>query len=120
MKPRKRVLLIGTFERDVLALSYVLNSKPWCACNAVTPERPLRDHLRRRHYDAALIFADVGAIPAIRAKHPGCRILIVGPADPTEGYADAQIRNPEGNAEIIEMLRILCARKRGPKPRGER
>ncbi len=118
MRPRKRVILIGTYERDVLALSCVLNSKPWCACSPVTPERPLRDHLRRRHYDAALIFGDAGAIPAIRAKHPGCHILLVGPEEPTEGYADAQIRNPEGNAEIIEMLRILSARKRGPKPGG--
>lgn len=117
MRPRKKVLLIGPSELDVLALAYVLNSKGWCACSAVTAAKPLASHLRSTQFDAALIFGASDSIRMLRRRQRECRVMVVGAVPDAGCVADVQVLRVENNAEIIEMLRILTARKRGPTPK---
>lgn len=114
MRPRKQILLIGTNERELMALAYALNTKSWSRCDYAIDTPSAREVLRGAKYDLAVIHGDDSWVQVIRKKQPECRILMVETTSETT-HADVRLSGESSTGEIIEMMRIMCSRKRGPK-----
>ena len=117
MRPSKQILLIGKNERDLMALSYVLNTKSWGQCVYAIDTPSTREALRSLKVDVVVVYGDESWVPVIRKAQPDCRIMVLEHGT-VSTHADVRLSVEASPGEIIEMLRILCARKRGPKPGG--
>ena len=119
MRRRKQILLIGKSERDLMAFSYALNTKAWGQCVYAIDAPSACEALRSLKVDVVVVYGDESWVPVIRKSQSDCRLLLIE-AGPEATHADVRISMEATTGEIVEMLRILCARKRGPKPRGDR
>ncbi len=117
MRPRKQILLIGKSERDLMAFSYALNTKAWGQCVYAIDAPSACQVLRSSKLDVVVVYGDESWVPVIRKAQPDCRIMVLEHGT-VSTHADVRLSVEASPGEIIAMLRILCARKRGPKPGG--
>ncbi len=97
-----------------MAFSYALNTKAWGQCVYAIDDPSACQGLRSLKLDVVVVYGDESWLPVIRNAQPNCRILLVEPGTEST-HADVRLSGEATASEIIEMLRVMCSRKRGPK-----
>ena len=116
--PKRKILICGERVIEAYRLTFVLNTKYWCECRCSTSVNETEVLLGAHIFDAAVILGIAPHIHAIESTQSECKILFVRPPGRmlshvcAEVVLDADYRTEE----IVEILRVLCSRKRGPKP----
>ena len=124
MRPRKQILLWAEREDQAGRLAFVLNTQPHFAVTKAVTDAEFAKAVTRE-WDLVIVPTAVSPRrtankAALAHRAAGSPVLILtwekgtlAPQSP-----DAAIVRPHGasNAEIIERVRNLTARKRGPKP----
>ena len=126
MRPRHIGLLVDANEvrRDLLRYALEVGCGPVCSysvlcCASMDEALAASDGLDVRAL-IAVWGPDIGLKQATQA-HPEMKTLVIGHDSPRWRVTSADVYLPQGCnsvAEIRERLRILCARKRGPKTVG--
>ncbi len=117
-RPKRKILICGDRVVEVSRLTFVLNTKLWCECRFATSQTETETLLRSHVFDAALILGVEPTIQTVLAAQPECKILFVQPPGTLLSHVCAEVvlDSDYRTEEIVEILRVLCARKRGPKP----
>lgn len=118
-RPKRNVLICGS-ERVIepYRITFVLNTKKWCECRCSTSAQETEALLSAHIFDAAVVLGVPSRIDAIESTQSECKMLFVQtPGRPCRDVvADVVLDANYRTEEIVEILRVLCARKRGPKP----
>ena len=109
MRPRKRILLIDSNEDRLGELRFVLEVRGY---------RVVRN--ARGQLDAIVVYWPIAQGTAARLKknNPDSPLVVLVPiagAFPLCTSADLMLWDSQSRVEFLERLRILMARKRGPK-----
>jgi hypothetical protein len=123
MRPKKRILLVGASEDRVGVLRFLLFTKGFAACGVLTAAEAL-GALRAARFNLLLVDLPLaGAEFLLDRAHaednslPTLCLVSQGGAHPEScssyGLIPWQSFSPEN---LIERVKILTARKRGPKP----
>ena len=121
MRPPKKILLVASDEDHLGVLRFILETQRFrvtAAASAVEAAEILRTHF----FEVLLCEWPLPGIEALldqaRAIDDQLRSLVLATSlkETPEGvYADAIATRGCSNAELLERVRILAARKRGPK-----
>lgn len=126
MRPKKPILIWSEDGEAARDLAYPL-SLTWYRPLVAVATTELLDALRGQEIHLAVVFAsgyDAGGIVAamVKAAQPSCPVLVLSekPFDVTVVPAmDQQRSTREPRQAIFEMIRIMSARKKGPKKLSE-
>ena len=123
MRPRRVILIVSDDEPWAQCIRMALETRLWVRC--LHPEMTLDAIrlLRRGAADAILLLGVSAATDAVRAALPNSdrAILVARKHERTTAAAFAgsvlpwEERDPNSMARILERLRLLLIRKRGPK-----
>jgi DNA-binding response OmpR family regulator len=119
MRPKKRILLIGGDENRAGTTRFMLVTQGF----AVTAANDTADALAYLAIEAwDLVLCDLplpglkDICDAVHATCPHVPVLIVGEREPVSSETFASIQERAlGAAELVDRIKVLCARKRGPR-----
>ena len=123
MRPRKTILLAGECEERISTLAFALGLKTFTVTTASTAADAL-ELLRKGRFELLLVdlplsgaarLCDVAAASDLRIPS-----LILGTnteQDSTDAVADARMIRQRDRTDLLERLKVMTARKRGPKER---
>lgn len=124
MRPKKRILLVGASEDRLSILKFMLVTRGFAVASAVGAAAAV-EQLRAESYD--LLLCDHWPLPGIEHLlnqayeiDSATRSLVLAPAlatSPAGLNTDAiLLRGGCSSAELLERVKVLTARKRGPRP----
>jgi DNA-binding response OmpR family regulator len=128
MRSGKKILLVGENEFMLSPLRYVLmNSHPQPIGNtgtcyrvtAATNSQEALNYLTSCEFDLMLLQLPITGIDDLISKAKGIvPVLVLTSTKPVvdQIYSDHVLCNPPMN-EFLERIKVMVARKRGPKPR---
>jgi DNA-binding response OmpR family regulator len=128
MRPGKKILLVGENEFTLSPLRYVLmNSHPQPientgTCYRVTAAKNSQEalnYLMSCEFDLMLLQLPITGIDDLLSRAKGVApVLVLTNTKPAvdQVYSDFVLCNPPMN-EFLERIKVMVARKRGPKPR---
>jgi len=124
MRPKKRILLIDSSETRLSTRRFVLETRGLAVAGASTPEeaRDLANSFQPEVIVAAWPFTSgdlVRLLDQIREELPFAPSLLIAETlvEAPAVVADATVlKGSCSMAEIVERIKILAARKRGPRP----
>ena len=130
MRPRRRILLVNANEQELGVLRFMLDNNGYKVYKALNGSIALKI-FAEAHVD--LVLADyalgkmTGAELAQRMKAMGADIPVILLGDPAKMAQEARsalsLDKKIVPAELLERIKVMCARKRGPKkkpPKAER
>jgi DNA-binding NtrC family response regulator len=126
MRPRKKVLIVGECEDRVSILAFALGLTTYHVTTSSSAAAAL-DLMRERAFELLLVdlplagaerLCDFAA--AIEVKTPSVLVGARSDFDNSEVVADARVVPQRDRAELLERIKIITARKRGPKKGSER
>src|ERR1700722_759364 len=127
MRPKKTILCVDDNEQVLSVRTFLLETRGYRVVTATTAQEALEVLERSLPGTLDLIFCDLlmpqmdGNELVRRAKqlHPGLPAMIVsGTVNAFDRALHADVflpKGPSSRAEMIERIRVLVARKRGPK-----
>jgi len=127
MRPKKTILCVDDNEQILSVRTFLLETRGYRVVTALTAQQALEFLERALPGTVDLILCDLlmpqmdGNELVRRAKqlHPGLPAMIVsGTVNSLDRAGCADVFLPKGacsSAEVIERIRVLVARKRGPK-----
>ena len=124
MRPRKVVLLAGADEQLLSRLFVVFESKLYRVLRAHSAsaaweilEKEPEDSIQLLLVELPLPGSEA-AMKLARGVHPEIRVLARSDArmPPDSGGYDVWLPHSAGMEEMLERMKVLMARKRGPKP----
>ena len=127
MRPKKTILCVDDNEQILSVRTFLLETRGYRVLSALTPQHALELLEQSLPGSVDLILCDLlmpqmdGNELVRRAKqlHPGLPAMIVsGTVNAFDRACCADVFLPKGAcspAEVIERIRVLVARKRGPK-----
>jgi DNA-binding response OmpR family regulator len=120
MRPKKQILLVGSNEDRLGILAYMLQVNGFAVSRAFSSAEGV-ERLRQRRRD--LLICDLpfdgaqSVLDAGRQANPFMHSMVLrGKLDAWEGCADVEIVRGICAEELLDRVKVLCARKRGPKP----
>lgn len=122
MRPRKNVLVFSARETDMAETLFVLNNQTRIRARAVHTLEAFSEQLVTFMPDAALLFHDGQPSPTAEcstaAHDRGVpHLLVARTSDFPQCQASMLLTKKQSDmANILDGLRIVLARKRGPKP----
>ena len=125
MRPKKKVLVCGIDPDETGRLGYVLWAReyaPVIAGNAEQAVRALAEH----DIECAIAVGFRGVswaeeiVVAMLNACPGLPTLLLAPAEQVWVTKAAVMADPRDMARVMEVVKVLCARRRGPKTAGAR
>ncbi len=127
MRPKKVILLVDDDEQVLSTRGYLLHIKGYAVIQATSGRDALVILTGRKTGSLDLLLTDLlmadmdGNELCRRAKqmHPSLPTMIVSGvvSDPAHLVADGFSLKGTGTEEMLVKIRILVARKRGPKPK---
>jgi DNA-binding response OmpR family regulator len=118
MRPKKQILLFGSDEDRLSILAYLLEVHGFAVSRAFfSAEAVVRVRERRRDLLICdLPFEDAQSVlDAGREADPFMHSMVLrGKLDAWEGFADVETPRGVPAEELLDRIKVLCARKRGP------
>ena len=125
MRPKKRILLVGASEDRLSILKFMFVTRGFAVGSAVGAAAAV-EQLHAESYDLLLCLWPL-PLPGIEYLlnqaydiDSAMRSLVLAPAlatSPAGLNTDAiLLRGGCSSAELLERVKVLCARKRGPRP----
>ena len=121
MRPKKRILLIHSDEQRQGEISFLLRTRAYAVFPASSSSEAL-DCVGHSDPEVIVIDADFigirALLPAIRERAPWVPQLVLASgcsAPPPDLYPDASLYGRFTSPELLDRLKVLAARKRGPK-----
>jgi len=122
MRPKKICLCAGSDGNTLSVLVFLLNTMGYCAIEAAS-EKEAAVFASENQVDILLSLNEIKGSTGDRLIHiikkicPATPSILIRPAaDANPGcQADAQIDKPWNAAELLERVKVMTARKRGPK-----
>jgi CheY-like chemotaxis protein len=122
MRPKKKILLLAPFEERLSTLRFLLATSGYAVTGVATAPEAL-ELLRQQQFELLLLDLPTPGIDelldAAHAIDPFMRSLAMcaNAGDITRGLcADAIFQRRPTSADLLERVKILCCRKRGPYP----
>jgi hypothetical protein len=124
MRPKKRILLFAEREEQASLLAFVVNNGTEYALTKAPNDRKFDELLAQGPWDLVIIPHSISPKRTVskveKAKSIArCSVLILtwakGYEAPTYTGANLVLPYVASNAEILERMHILAARKRGPR-----
>lgn len=124
MRPKKKIVIVGGDAVRMSLLKFMLETNGF-AVSVANGAEDARGLLERRRFDLLLCsgaFAGIERLLGAAGVDRGMRRLAVVPlasdaqAESYSALADSVVRLAIGSAEMLEQVKWLTARKRGPRP----
>ncbi len=117
MRPKRRIAIWGADDDRIGILAFLLRTNAWNVENRDPAKRP------DKYLDAALVLCDgtqrnaEGWARAAQHSAPGRVVAILAPRIRPPARADLSLPASMPNSGLLDHLRIISARKRGPGKR---
>jgi DNA-binding response OmpR family regulator len=123
MRPRKIVLIVDSDQNSCSTLAFLLKTYEFLPLKAAT-HREAVAHLAAHCVDLVFAVHDPPAQNGIRIvadlkkRNPGTRMVLLASLKAMAGKdhpADAMIARHGSTVELLSLVRVMSARKRGPR-----
>lgn len=122
MRPKSRILIVGSNEDRLGVLAFLLSTNAYAVTCASSIDNA-RELTLTKDWELLIVDLPLDNVQSLlltaRAAKEGQRTLALAPYlkfCPEGLFVDCFLPGKITSAEMLERLKVLCARKRGPRP----